>query len=223
MGKRYNEKGEELETRREVFMRNYKNVPGFKALVKLGLYLFFILILVILVAITNYTKKENKNNNAATAQAASTTISSLTYGEMIDNISKIGTENKITIKYQNNEYMITSTIKGNYIDGYYETDTTNVKYKIVDSDVYEIKMNNEIKNDSLFEFFDVDFIDNNKLISILKNSVSTKKIDNENIIYNYDISKDDMDSYSMSVIVNNEKIKEISIKNDIIEYTIIPG
>ena len=46
-----NEKGEELENFIDVFLRNYLNIPAFKALIKLGLYFF---VIVIIIAVTSF-------------------------------------------------------------------------------------------------------------------------------------------------------------------------
>ena len=221
MARRKNENGEELETKWEVFHRNYKNVPGFKAAVKLGLYFIFIFILVVIVAFTNYSKKEKKIEKVAAGKATTTTsIKALSYGDMLEKLKDVGTEYKALIKMNNKEYLITTIIKNDYIEGFYETSNTNTKFKLQNDKVIEVKMNNEIENASLLELFDLDFINPLSLINLLKNTSSTKKLVDGNIVYNYDINKSDMDSYTADVTTDNNHISKIVIKNDIIDYEI---
>ena len=221
MARRKNENGEELETRWEVFRRNYKNVPGFKASVKLGLYFIFIFILVVLVAFTNYSKKEKKLETVASGKATTTTSAkALSYGEMLDVIKNVGTEFKTTIKLNDKEYLINVIIKDNYLEGYYETSNVNTKFKIQDDKVYEVKMNNETENNKLLELFDLDFINPITLVNTLKVTSSTKKLVDGDVIYNYNINKNDMDSYTADVSTDNNHISKIVIKNDIISYEI---
>ena len=210
MARKKNENGEELENAFEVFMRNYKNVPGFRALIKLLLWFLLFIIIIVVVNVSN--TKETKNDTTTTT----TVQSKITYKEILDSYLRDGTTISIEIEANDIKYIINGTLNNNVLTGTYETSDTTTRFKIDESKVYEIKMNEEKENDELLNSFNPDYINPINLINILENEKSIKDIDDYITKYTYNHGSD-------MIIVNiiSDKLNNIEITSNNIKYNII--
>ena len=134
MAKR-NDNNEELETAFQVFMRNYKNVPGFRALVKLGLWALLFITIIVVASLGGNSTNENRNIQESTKEV------SLTYKDILDKYNNDNVTLKVTLKKDDITKLLDVKKENNYLSGIYETNDAVVKFIIKDKDVYEIKMN----------------------------------------------------------------------------------
>ena len=125
----------------DVIVRNYKTVPGFKILLKLGLYFIFIGALLVIVIVGNANSKALENKTTTTVEA----INNSNYRDMIMNLQDVKKET-ITI----NNVKLSLDI-GESIDGYEESENEIKKVVLKDNKLYEITSGEEV-------FYKYDFL-----------------------------------------------------------------
>lgn len=205
------------ESKWEIFLRNYHNNPAFKALIKLcGYFLFF---LVFIIIITSGKSTEINEKKEYTQNETNEEVEKKTYKDILNEFKdskkttvvnyKIGEElTKITIFYEND-----------VLTGFIEN-TETIEFKIVESKIYQVVQNTETLNPELLGTIKEEFIDSNKLIDILESNQATKKIENDKLIYQYNINYNNA-NYNIIVNVVSESISEIEITNELEKYSII--
>lgn len=199
--KKKNTEEVEMENFFDVIIRNYKMVPGFRIVIKLGIYFIFILVFLLVISIANNGKNEEAVDKSTTTKVEESL--SKNYKDYISELSNIKKE-VVSI----NEYKLNLDI-GENITGYLET-TDNIKKIIIkDNQLYEIINNEEILN-SFFSDIDLTYLNVVNVQKYLLNSKSVKIEENNLITYKYD---------NLEVIINNEKIEKIKINdNYVITY-----
>lgn len=212
MSKKDKPKKEKKETYFSNFIEAYKTNIAFKSLVKLIGYFIFIIILMILIAIVNFNKRADESADPTQPE------NNITYKEILESVYKDNYQYKMNAIINENIYSIDVQSKDNVITGYLENVNGIYRFKIQDGAVYEINLNQEIKNNNLFSEIDLDFIITPNLIEILLNNQSIKQIDEETI-YTYNISKSGI-TYQIKSYVNNNVLNKIEISNDNTEITI---
>lgn len=202
----------------DVFIRNWKNVPGFRSVIKLGLYLIFIFIIVVNVAGNKTgTKKQNSNNIVSSTTKA---IETITYKDVLENVVKNKKDVYMEITIDGKKAIIDAVTNENNITGYYETDKLTKKFKIENNVLYEVTLDHEIENDKILNGLNIDFIVPSNMIDILKNNIPTKMINNEKVLYNYDISINNI-AYKVTTTVKESVLTNIEINSEKEKYTIV--
>ena len=193
----------------DVIERNMKEVPGFKELVKLILYILFILILCTAMIITfNINKnKNNKDDNTLT-----TTQLVVTYQDMLDYLLQ-KSNYRAEINVNQDDYIITGSFGNNILIGILENNVTSYKFKIKENNIYELSDVETLNND-LLNNINVGIINNNTLVESLKNNNSIK-IDVGNKYNNISINNI---NYDVEVYIQDDRIKSINVSNNSSSY-----
>lgn len=212
-----NEKGEELENAFDVFMRNYKTVPGFRTLVKLGGYLLMITIILVLASNVDFDSTTATKNDNTTTTTTTAVAKKLTYGEILDKMTTIGTSIYISVVVNESNYVVEETVNKDYVSGYLDTVNGIKKFKVQSNNIYEIALNNETLNNNFFESLDKDFIVPANLVTYLKQNTSIKTLEGESIIYTYNVTKNTI-NYEIKVHVSEEKCYKVEINSDTSNY-----
>lgn len=213
--------GNELETGLEVFLRNYKTVPGFKALIQLlGYFLFIIIIIAVASSAT-----DNSETNSSLDDTTTTTITTTTSTTKFvykDTLEQLKSNNKViyTSAIINGEtYIIDSINKDNVLSGYYETKSGTKRFKIENNKIYEINLETAKENNELFENLDIDFIIPANLVELLINNRSIKMLEDDIVIYTYDINKNNI-KYEIKTYVKDDICYKIEIDGNESNYLI---
>ena len=202
----------------EVFMRNYRNVPGFKALMKIVLFFVLVSIMMLITYLGKSSERELKSTTTTTTTTKVTDVnenSVVNYKDALEILMKNNHEVSMVIQNNDTKYQINYSIQDNIIDGYLETVAGTHHFKIQNDIVYEINLNEEKENPNLLNEFNINYFDTTKLINSLKNEIATKQLNNDKMIYHYII-----DSINYYVILDNNQINNIQIKTDKYEYDI---
>lgn len=220
MRKRKIEEENRKENFLDVFIRNWRNVPGFRSVIKLSLYFIFIFIFIIVVNVAGNktgTKKTNYNNSFSSTTKA---IETVTYKDILENVVKNKKDVYMEIVIDNTKAVIDAVTNDENITGYYVTDKLTKKFKIENNVLYEVTLDHEIENDKILNGLNIDFIVPANMISILKNNIPTKMINNEEVLYNYDISINNI-AYKVTTTVKESVLTNVEITNEKEKYTIV--
>lgn len=210
-------KDDEMENYFDVFLRNYRNVPAFKSLVQLGFYVLFIFIFIgVLAGATTDVTDEEENKTTTTTQVVKEKI---TYKEILENVYKEKRDFKIKINLNNVSYLIEANNSGGIITGYFETPETTKRFKMSNGKILELKLDEEIENNALFNDIDLDFVIPANLINILINNRATKMLQDDYIVYKYKIDKNNL-KYEVNTYVKDEKVEKIELKENENSYVI---
>ena len=203
---------EELETPWQVFMRNYKTVPGFKELVKLIAYILFFIIFVATMSIVFANNKDKINRSNTTTTTSQVLKYQDVLGKLLDH-----SDYTCRIKINNNNYIINGSYGNNILTGTIETAEGIHKFKIAENNIYEVVLDNETLNNELLKDINKNILMNDVIVNILKNNSGTK-IDNT---YKYsNININDI-NYNIDVVVNDNKVTNIKVSCDNISYDIV--
>ncbi len=222
MKKKNNEEENQRENFLDVFIRNWKNVPGFRSLIKLGIYFLFIFVFIIVVnlAETNNGPRKNVASNQEISSTTKKQEETITYRDVLDNAVKSNKDIYMEITINNKKAIIDAVTHDNIITGYYETDKLTKKFKIENNILYEVSIDHEIENDKVLNGLNIDFIVTANIVDILKNNIPTKMINNDEVLYNYDISINNI-AYKVTTIVKESILTNIKIENDKEKYIIV--
>lgn len=212
--KRELQEDERYENYFEVFMRNYKNVPGFKALMKIVLFFLLVGLMMLITYLGKSNQKETTKTTTTIPVKQETSV--VNYKDALDVLMNNNHEVSMVIKNHDTKYQINYSIEDSIIDGYIETVNGTYHFNIKDDKVYEIKLNEEKENPELLSEFNLTYFDTTKLINSLKNELATKQLDQDKMIYHYII-----DNVNYYIILDNNKINNIQIKTDNYEYDIL--
>lgn len=208
----------EMENYWDVFLRNYRNVPAFKSLVKLIIYILLILLFVLVASSANHSNESMETNNKTTS-TTTITQASISYQNLLDDI--INKNKKINIEVLNNSerYIIDSEIDKGIMNGYYTTNITTKRFCIENNKVYELNLDEKILNDELFANVDINFINQHYLIGIIKNNIGTKELVDGEIIYNYEITSNEK-KYNLKSYIKDNILYRIDVEGENIKYNI---
>lgn len=198
----------------EVFMRNYKNVPGFKALMKIVLFFLLVGLMMLITYLGKSNQKETTKTTTTIPVKQETSV--VNYKDALEVLMNNNHEVSMVIKNHDTKYQINYSIEDSIIDGYIETVNGTYHFNIKDDKVYEIKLNEEKENPELLSEFNLTYFDTTKLINSLKNELATKQLNQDKMIYHYII-----DNVNYYIILDNNKINNIQIKTDNYEYDIL--
>lgn len=213
---------ERLENFFEVFIRNYKNVPGFRSLIKLSLYVIFIAIFIIVVLANsnNITDNDNHYNDKSMISTTAKVVKNITYKEILENVIKENKDVYAEIQINGEKYVVDAIVNNEDISGYYETSKLTKRFKIVNNQVYELNLDKEMENDKLFKEINLDFVIPSNLISTLKSNISIKSINDNETIYRYNLEINNND-YDIEVFVKENILTHIEINSENEQYYII--
>lgn len=189
--KKKNNNEEKMENFLDVFIRNYKTVPGVKILTKLFLYFVFLITFVMIIAISNYSRKTNNDVSTTTTIE----VVNKNYYDIINNLSSV-----------KKETVLIGDVKLNLdidetINGYEEKENEIKKVIIKENKLYEI--NNGVETISEL-ITDASFINPSELMKYLLNNKSIKLNEDDNITYKYN---------DLTVYVKGEKINKVTINS----------
>lgn len=207
------------ESKWEVFLRNYNQVPGFKALVRLGIYFVLFLIFILIINFGGKNLDSEKNVTTTTTNATQN-LEKLTYKEMLNNLSSKDISIEFTSIINNYETRITASRENGVITGLIENQDMTKKFKIQDDQIYEIVLDKENLNTEIFSGINYEFFNPTKLVSILNSNQSTKRKKDSEVIYNYNISYNGI-SYDTTLVVVDSSIKSIELIQESNQYRII--
>lgn len=202
--------GERLETPFEVFMRNYKEAPGFRLLLKLGVY-FILIFTIIIVTALNQDKIQSENKTTTTT----TTEKVVDYRSSLDDLANQTRRIDIEVTSNGIKYHLNYTSDIELIEGYIETDEGQHLFRLKDNKIYEIVMKKEKENNELFNNLNIDYIIPSNLVDILKNNLATKTIYKDNVLYRYTIKED-----KIELFLEDDIIKKININGNNYNYVI---
>lgn len=215
MKRKKNENGEEIENAYDVFMRNYKTVPGFRPLVKLLGYGIFIFILILVAG-----SIDTGDTTATDSKTTTTTQEQVkVYADILNELRVAGTKISAQVAYNGEKYLLEGTVNESDFSGYIDTSLGTKKFKIKDNNVYELVLETETMNNELFGLIDKDFIVPNSLVNILSKESALKTVEEDKTKYMYTITKNNL-TYSINALVKDEKCYKIEIKSEGIEYLI---
>ena len=220
MKKRKKEKENQQENFFDVFIRNWKNVPGFRSVIKLSLYLIFIFIFIIVVNVAgnNTGTKKNVPNNIVSSTTKPT--ETITYKDVLENVVKNKKDVYMEVVIDGKKARVDAVTNEEYLTGYYETDKLTKKFKIENSILYEVSLDHEIENAEVLNGINIDFLVPANMIDILKNNIPTKMINNEEVLYNYEITIDGI-AYKVTTTVKESVLTNIEITSEKEKYTIV--
>ena len=190
----------------------YKNIPGVRSLVKLGGYFIYFFVVIIILFILALASGLSKNNNKQDT-------TEIKYQDVLDKLLD-NSSYTANITINGTKYIVTGEYGNNILTGTYESTNGVIKYKIKDNAIYEIKMDEEIFNQSLFGDINYNILLNDKLVNTITKAAGIK-IDGEKIIYKYENINIDGTSYNIEVTIENNKINKILLTNDTITYDIV--
>ena len=194
--KKKNSEEVEMENFFDVIIRNYKTVPGFRMVLKLGFYFIFIFVFLFVITIANHSKNDEMIDQSTTSKVEEN--NSKSYIDYISELSNIKKEIVLI-----NDYKLNLDIKDG-ITGYLETNDNIKKIIIKDNQLYEIINDEEVLNYDLSNI-DLTYLNITNVQKYLLNSKSIKIEENNLITYKYD---------NLEVIINNEKIEKIKINDN---------
>lgn len=204
----------------DVFLRNWRNVPGFRSLIKLILYFIFIFIFIVVVNLSQSNMKTRDKKNDMIYSTTTKKIETITYRDVLDNAVKGNKDIYMEITIDGTKAVIDAVTNENDITGYYETDKLTKKFKIENNILYEVSLDHEIENDKVLNGLNIDFIVTPNLIDILKNNIPTKMINNEEVLYNYDISINGI-AYKITTTVKESILTNVNIESEKEKYMIV--
>lgn len=208
---------EKMENFFDVFMRNYRNVEGFRIIVKLAAYVLFIIIFIVLV---NVLGTNDKVINDMPTTTTETKEKYKTYKEILDNAYREIHPYNINITINNEEYKIDAINNVDSVTGYFKTKDKTTEFKIIDNLIYEITLKEEKENAQLFNNIDYEFINIKNLILLLEKNSATKKVEAGITSYEYTIIKDNV-NYQITTNVIDEELDKITITSQNANYVII--
>lgn len=210
--KNNNEENEEQKPSKiKLFGEYYKNVPGFKALVKLFLYFIFFAVIISVVACNQETVKQN-NKEEKTEEKEKVT---LTYQEMLDALTTNNSKILYNITIGEESYRIDATYQDKILSGMFRTKDTLHEFKIQNNLVYEIGLNEEKENATLFTNINITYLVPESLVNILENNKAIKMLEDDTIVYNYEI-----DGSKYRVVTKDNEINKIEITSTSFSYII---
>lgn len=196
----------------KLYYKSHKDLPAFKALIKLMLYfIFFAIIIGVVATHQDVTKDENKNNQEQTKE----TIKRIPYKEVLDLLNNSDSSVSYNITINGNLHKIELEYIDKVYTGIIESTSGITRFKIQDNNIYEVKMDEEVINNDLFKDINLDYILISNLTNILLNNKSIKMLEDNNTIYKYNI-----DNIEYIITIKDNWVNKIEINNDTLKYMI---
>ena len=201
------EQEEQQETAWQIFVRNYKNVEGFRVVTKFVVYMVLFFILVVAMNVTLGNKPKN-----ATQQTTTTASIKTTYNNMLDRLlEKKSYSCKASIN--DKEYIIHATYGNKILTGTIESTEGIKSFKISDTKTYEVVMDQEVESSEVLKDINYNVVMNDELVAIIKNSKSTKldgyfkytKVNINDTLYEIDVYVDENNITGINVTSDNYK------------------
>lgn len=198
----------------KLFWGAFRETHAFKSLIKLCLYfvMFFIIIIVVALSQTSNNESESHEKDEPT-----TTVVAKSYRELLDDLLTTDARfSYVVTDAEGKTYYISYEMVDGVESGLIETESEALKKFIIrDNIVYEVVLNEEHQNDLLFQALNTSYINIYSLVDILTNSKSYKMLENDSVLYKYEI-----DGVNISVSVRDEKIEGLEINDNSIKYDI---
>lgn len=183
-------------------------IPKYRALIKLSLYgIMFIFIIVL----ANVYQETNKMDE--TEQTKS-------YTEIINALDLTNCDIKYKINTSINNYTLEGKIENNILSGYLDNNTEIKKIIIKENTIYEIKNNEELVNEEINNIINAKLIIPKNIIDIVKNSSAYINKGSEETTYTFEITDNNI-KYEVVITIIEEKITNIEVSNEEIEYNML--
>lgn len=196
------------------FFENYSESEDFRKYIN---SLFIVLIFIIfsitmLFTIHSYYANMRKNSSQTT------TISTYQYKDILESI--LENEKYIeNITIDNNKSIINAIYGNKIITGTLENTNGTYKFIYKNDQVYEIRLDQELES-TIFDNYNIKFIDLSKLVFILESNNSIKTINDNITKYTYSNINIDGNTYNIEVLINNNTVTNINITNSNSSYLI---
>lgn len=181
---------------------------------KLSLYMFFFISVFLLVALTNvfippkYDRDQDKQNEEKIEETVE-----LTYFQKQEKLLKNDYDYDYKINGEKPIEFIGES-KNGIITGYRESHDSLIKYSIENGLAYRLTMDEKVEYPDFYAGLDEELFNLEKLFNKLNQSSAIIEKSDGKKIYTYN----KVDEYLYKIITNEKEIKEINIKNDLIEY-----
>lgn len=214
-----NEQGEELENAWDVFIRNYKNVPGFKALVQMAGYaiIFGLIIGVVSLSGTAMTTNKEQTMTTTTTNISTTTTKKIVYNDILEQLKRDNLSIYISVIINQDTFVIDVVNNNNILEGYFESKSGTKKIKVMNGKNYEVILSEEKETPNLFGNIDRDFLIPTDMVQLLSTNRATKIIEEDAEVYNYDINKNNI-LYEIKVYIKDNNCYKIEINSENSNY-----
>lgn len=206
------------ESKWEVFLRNYHNVPGFKALVKLGGYFLFFLVFILIISLGTSNLNKEKGEHSEMSNSTTSTAAKK-YKDILVEFANNNSTIKLIYTTNVNKTKIDAVYENNILTGTMENEIGIKKFKVQESGIYEVLLENETLNPELFGMININFLNPTSLVNILNENQATKRIEEEKILYSYSVNYNNI-NYNITIAIINETVTNIEIINDNEVYSI---
>ena len=200
------------------FKYNYKNTPGFESGLKL---LMFIVFSIVLIVFARATIASEKKYNATTTTVTRISGQTDQLKKILD--ATISQETEITIEGPNDLVTKLTNVKetDGVVTGYLKSKEKGIKeYRIRQKAIYELDgAGNEFETDDLLPKVDVNFLVPSELVRILETNKTVVNYYEDSVVYSYFVESNETTN-DIKVLVKDNKVNNIFIKNDIHKYEI---
>ena len=200
------------------FKYNYKNTPGFESGLKL---LMFIVFSIVLIVFARATIASEKKYNATTTTVTRISGQTDQLKKILD--ATISQETEITIEGPNDLVTKLTNVKetDGVVTGYLKSKEKGIKeYRIRQKAIYELDgAGNEFETDDLLPKVDVNFLVPSELVRILETNKTVVNYYEDSVVYSYFVESNETTN-DIKVLVKDNKVNNIFIKNDIHTYEI---
>lgn len=198
---------------KETLKKYWKN-PRTHALMVLIIWIVSLGLLMGIVSILNELTPHQKRETTKTEEkqqkkSIKEKLQDLRSDELLMSFRVTAKEN--TFKYEGTE-------QNSVVNGYKEDKNGIKKYRIENEKIYEIVLDQATKIDTIYEEIIIDFLDRQKLISLLLKNEEESIIDNkESSTYEYNLFYKE-ENVKINVVETKELIETITIESEKAEY-----
>ena len=193
------------------FLKKLWSTPKGKAIIKLSVYIIFIIFVIVFINISQSFGKIEKESVKYEKD--------ITIQDMKDNLLKNNYKYVYTINNNDQKIVYSGERLKDEEIGTKETVNETIKYYVDGNEYYQLKMGDEVSIDNLYDNIDINLLDSEYIINLIKDKSTI--IDKKDKLkeYNYNFSIEDKD-ISISLFTNEKEIVEIDISHNDITYVL---
>lgn len=193
------------------FLKKLWSTPKGKAIIKLSVYIIFIIFVIVFINISQSLGKIEKESVKYEKD--------ITIQDMKDNLLKNNYKYVYTINNNDQKIVYSGERLKDEEIGTKETVNETIKYYVDGNEYYQLKMGDKVSIDNLYDNIDINLLDSEYIINLIKDKSTI--IDKKDKLkeYNYNFSIEDKD-ISISLFTNEKEIVEIDISHNDITYVL---
>lgn len=193
------------------FLKKLWSTPKGKAIIKLSVYIIFIIFVIVFINISQSFGKIEKESVKYEKD--------ITIQDMKDNLLKNNYKYVYTINNNDQKIVYSGERLKDEEIGTKETVNETIKYYVDGNEYYQLKMGDKVSIDNLYDNIDINLLDSEYIINLIKDKSTI--IDKKDKLkeYNYNFSIEDKD-ISISLFTNEKEIVEIDISHNDITYVL---